>query len=660
LEHKSLAKLGVEIGDVLEVELPDDVIRRMPIVGSVQDQSDVYGSILGDVQGFVTYDTLEWLGQPLSLDRLYITVIEPADDEAHIRKVATRITDRIEKSGREVYRTSVSRGGEHPLSSIIDALLTVLTILGILVVFLSGALIANTMSALLNQHLRQIGVMKLIGATRKQIVAMYLTLIVAFGLIALLGAIPLGTWGAYEMARFVAQTINFQLQGFRVIPLAVILQVGIAVVVPPAAGIWPVLRGSRITVQKALSSTGISSQQSRTGWIDRRLDRLRILSRPLRISVRNTFRRKGRLVLTLSTLALSGAVFIAVLNTRIALNLKSEQVTQYFGADVHLDLSRDYRIDEVVREALSIEGVEGVEVWLTASAELVRGDGAPADSIGIIAPPADSRLIEPTVLAGRWLLPGDENAIAVNEAFRDDYPDVRVGDSVRLQVGGREDDWVVVGVFQYTGMGNLVAYANYAYLADELNAGRQASTYRLVTSKHSLDFQERVGAQLSAHLRDLGYKVNNVQAGESLNASTTEALGIVTSVLLVMALLTALVGSIGLAGTMSMNVMERTREIGVMRAVGAYNAVVSKLVIVEGLIIGLISYVTGTVLSFPITYLLSNVISISIFGSPAAFVFSLQGSAIWLGVMLLLSTLASALPARSATRLTIREILAYE
>jgi putative ABC transport system permease protein len=442
--------------------------------------------------------------------------------------------------------------------------------------------------------------------------------------------------------------------------LAVILQVGIAVVVPPAAGIWPVLRGSRITVQKALSSTGISSLQSRTGWIDRRLDRLRALSRPLRISVRNTFRRKGRLALTLSTLALGGAVFIAVLNTRIALNLKSEQVTQYFGADVHLDLSRDYRIDEVVREALSIEGVEGVEVWLTASAELVRGDGAPADSIGIIAPPADSRLIEPTVLAGRWLLPGDENAIAVNEAFRDDYPDVQVGDSVRLQVGGREDDWVVVGVFQYTGMGNLVAYANYAYLADELNAGRQASTYRLVTAEHSLDFQERVGAQLSAHLRDLGYKVNNVQAGESLNASTTEALGIVTSVLLVMALLTALVGSIGLAGTMSMNVMERTREIGVMRAVGAYNAVVSKLVIVEGLIIGLISYVTGTVLSFPITYLLSNVISSSIFGSPAAFVFSLQGSAIWLGVMLLLSTLASALPARSATRLTIREILAYE
>jgi putative ABC transport system permease protein len=227
-------------------------------------------------------------------------------------------------------------------------------------------------------------------------------------------------------------------------------------------------------------------------------------------------------------------------------------------------------------------------------------------------------------------------------------------------VGGREDDWVVVGVFQYTGMGNLVAYANYAYLAQELNAGRQASAYRLVTAEHSLDFQEQVGAQLSAHLRSLGYKVGSVKAGESLNASTTEALGIVTSILLVMALLTALVGSIGLAGTMSMNVMERTREIGVMRAVGAYDAVVSKLVLVEGLIIGLISYVAGTVLSFPITYLLSNVVSMSIFGSPAAFAFSLQGSAIWLGVMVLLSTLASALPARNATRLTIREVLAYE
>jgi putative ABC transport system permease protein len=620
----------------------------------------VYGNILGDLQGFITFDTLEWLHQPLSLNRLYVTVAESPNDKAHVRQVATEVTDRIEKSGREVYSTFVAPSDEHPLVSIIDALLAVLIILGVLVVFLSGSLISNTMSALLNQHLRQIGVMKLVGARRGQVIGMYLVLIVAFGIVALMAAIPLSSWGAYELSRFVADIINFKLQDFRLVPPAIVLQIVIALIVPPATGMLPVLKGSRITVHRALSSRGLGDQHRKKDWIDRQLEQLRMLSRPLRISIRNTFRRKGRLALTLFTLTLGGAIFIAVFNSQISLNLKVDQVSKYFGADVNLDFARSYRIEKVEREAMSIKGVERVEVWIRTSAELIHENGSPPDSLSIIAPPADSDLIEPTLLEGRWLLPGDESAITVNDAFWDDYPDLQVGDRLRLKIDGREDDWTVVGVFQYTGMGDLVAYANYDYLADELSVGKHASAYRIVTAEHTLGFQEYISAQLSTHFRELNFKVHRVEAGKVFNASLAEVLGILTAVLLVMALLTALVGSIGLAGTMSMNVMERTREIGVMRAIGAYNRIVSKLVIVEGLIIGLISYILGAVLSFPITFLLSNVISLSIFNSPAEFAFTAQGFLIWLAVVVLLSVLASILPARNASRLTIREVLAYE
>jgi len=660
LERKSLAVLGKDIGDEVEIELPDGTVRHMPIVGTVQDQSEVFGSILGDVMGFITHDTLEWLHQPLSLDRLYVTVAERPNDKAHIREVTAAVTDRIERSGRQVYRNEVSPRDEHPLASIIGALLSVLVILGVLVVFLSGSLIANTMSALLNQHLRQIGVMKLIGARQGQIVAMYMALIASFGAIALAGAVPLGSWGAYELARFVAEIVNFELGEYQVVPVAIVLQVVIAMVVPPAAGLLPVLRGARISVREALSSTGIAAQGSRKGWLDRQLERLRTMSRPTLISIRNTFRRKGRLALTLSTLTLGGAVFIAVFNSQVALNDKMGQVTRYFGADVNLDFSQSYRVQEVTREALSIEGVERVEVWMSTGAELVHDDGSPPDALSIIAPPADSDLVDPTLLTGRWLLPGDENAIAVNEAFWDDYPDLRVGDTLRLEIAGRENDWTVVGVFQYTGMSDLVAYANYDYLARELNVGPRASVYRIVTREHSLAYQQQVASQLNAHFRSLGFKVDKVEAGQAFNASVTDVLGILTAVLLVMAVLTALVGSIGLTGTMSMNVLERTREIGVMRAIGAYNKIVSRLVIVEGLLIGAISYLLGAVASFPITYILSNVISLAIFNSPAAFAFTIQGFGIWLGVVVLLSVIASLLPARNASQLTIREVLAYE
>jgi putative ABC transport system permease protein len=137
-------------------------------------------------------------------------------------------------------------------------------------------------------------------------------------------------------------------------------------------------------------------------------------------------------------------------------------------------------------------------------------------------------------------------------------------------------------------------------------------------------------------------------------------LNILTTFLMIMATLMAVVGSIGLMGTMSLNVMERTREIGVMRAIGASDRIITKMVIVEGLIIGLISWLAGCLLSVPIGKVMSDVISSAIFSAPIAYTFILTGVIIWLVLVLLLSALASILPARSATRLTIREVLAYE
>ena len=127
---------------------------------------------------------------------------------------------------------------------------------------------------------------------------------------------------------------------------------------------------------------------------------------------------------------------------------------------------------------------------------MLNDDGSVADNVTVIALPADSKLIVPTVLDGRWLVPGDESAIAVSEAFWADYPDLRSGDRLRLKVDGYEDDWTVVGVLQFSGMENLLAYTNYDYVSRLLDQPGQAAAYRIVTTEHSQAFQERVGALL--------------------------------------------------------------------------------------------------------------------------------------------------------------------
>jgi putative ABC transport system permease protein len=142
--------------------------------------------------------------------------------------------------------------------------------------------------------------------------------------------------------------------------------------------------------------------------------------------------------------------------------------------------------------------------------------------------------------------------------------------------------------------------------------------------------------------------------------TAVESLDTLVVFLLIMAILTAVVGSMGLTGTMGMNVLERTREIGIMRAIGADDRAVMRTVIAEGIVIGSISFVLAVILSIPFTYLLSTIVSLAIFQSAIDVVFTYLGYAIWLGLVFVLSTVASIVPARNAARLTIREVLAYE
>jgi len=155
-------------------------------------------------------------------------------------------------------------------------------------------------------------------------------------------------------------------------------------------------------------------------------------------------------------------------------------------------------------------------------------------------------------------------------------------------------------------------------------------------------------------------RVRAVETTASLRENIEYQFNIVVVLLSIMAVLIAAVGGLGLMGTMSINVLERTREIGVMRAVGASDGAVLKIFLVEGLFIGLLSWLVGALLSLPISKLLSDGVGVALVDAPLSYAFSFKGAILWLGAVLVLSGLASLLPAWSAARLTVREVLAYE
>jgi putative ABC transport system permease protein len=135
---------------------------------------------------------------------------------------------------------------------------------------------------------------------------------------------------------------------------------------------------------------------------------------------------------------------------------------------------------------------------------------------------------------------------------------------------------------------------------------------------------------------------------------------IVVAVLVLMALLLAAVGGLGLTTTMSINIMERVREIGVLRAIGATNLSVRRIVLAEGIMIGLVSWLVGVLLSWPISLFMSEQLGLALIKVPLTFHYSWLAAALWFVVLQLVAVVASLGPARSAVRLTIREVLAYE
>ncbi len=658
IERSGLELLALQVGDMLILERPDGRQRTLRIAGTVYDPTQA-PAVFAGVRGYVTPVTMEWLsGTSQNFNQLLIVSAENRDNFEHNQAVARTVYERLQRSGRDPSFPLVS-DGQHPLNTFISAMVAILGAMGVMAVLLSGFLVTNTIAALLAQQTKQIGIMKSIGARSTQITLMYIVLVLCFGLVAMILAYPLAIIVARVFASAIATFFNFDLVDTGIPAYVILIQLTISLIVPLLAALYPVIRGTRLTVRDALDSASGSGYDG-GNVIDRLFQRIRGLPRPMLFALRNTFRRKGRVILTLLTLTLGGAIFISIFSVRDSLMLTLDNIiASLFNYDVAISFQRGYREELVINEAQRIPGVVAVEPWNISSTRRIRPDNTESATITLWAVPPDSQMVRPTLIEGRWLLPGDQNAIVVSAGVLQNEPDVHVGDEIVLNIRGRDTTWRVVG--QVVTIGAVpwayVSYDVYARVARQM--GSVSSLY-LQTEPRTGAMQDQVARVLEDHLSSLGVNVSGTETGARIRADNETFFNVLIAVLLGMALLIAVVGGLGLTGTMSLNVLERTREIGVMRAIGASDRTVLQVVMVEGIVLGLLSWLLGAAISFPASIFLSQQIGRLLFTFPLDFLFSIQGALIWLVVSLVLAAVASFFPAWNAARVTVRDVLAYE
>lgn len=547
----------------------------------------------------------------------------------------------------------------------IESVGVILQSIGVIAVVLGLLLIYNTVMAIVAQQTSQIGELKAIGATSWQILFVYFTIVLAYGLVALAISVPLSLLAGNTLRQGMVAMIGLTPADWIVLPTPIIYQILICLVAPVLVATFPVMRGARVTVREAISSYGLSGGSR----LDDLLARLRWLPRTVSLALSNAFRNLGRVATTQLALAGAGLTFMAVLSARASLVFTLGGVlVQAYPYQVQLDLTEPTSLGRV-EQAAQLDGVSGVEGWRLQSATIRRAD-APEQvddpSVLLTGVPLTTESYRPTVSQGRDLQPGDTYALMMHEQQADELG-VGPGDLVLVSIpdptGERrwasQERWQVVGVLiDITSAGSALVPRETLF---DVLGSRGVNRVQLQSVDGSPEGTVTLAAQAQAFFenQDIGVQSSSTPTVNQRSEAQLANTSVVIALLLVVALIVAGVGAISLNGTLSIAVLERRREIGVLRAIGSTPGGIRAQLVIEGLVMGLLSWVIAFALSYPASLATAQLIGASL-GITVVFQYEWLGVWVWLALASVIAVIASLSPAQQAIKMSVQESLAYE
>ncbi|MBI5716254.1 MAG: ABC transporter permease [Burkholderiales bacterium] len=661
VERTAVSVLGAGVGAAITVKLPGAAAAELRIAGVVHDPSLAPAWQEQSGYAYVDRATLRRLAggaapnglqgprepheahEPHELHELRVRFQGIPEQMAAVQAAAQALAQRLTQAGMPVAEVRVPPPRRHPHQRQMETVLLLLLGFGALALLLSSVLTANALAALLARQTREIAVMKTLGARTGQLVAMYTVLVLGIGAVALLFGVPAAALGGAVFARAVATLLNLSLASEAPAAATFVVQALAALGVPLAIAALPIGRACRAGIRLAMDRHGVAGTT------------LRRVSAQWPVAWRNLARRPGRLVLTLGLLAAGGAMFMTALNVSASWELTVDKVyaTRHYDVEIRSAEGMPPSFAERVR---ALPGVRAVESWGYAPAAFARPAEVPVThvypdrghgSLAVMAPPAATAMVSFPVLRGRWLAAHDAaDAVVLNHAAAAQMPTLALGDPVWLAVDGRATRWTLVGVVEEVGA------AGVAYVGAE-GFGRTARVLRIATDARERAERAQRIRQLDDALTGWGATVQSARPLSELRTAMGDHILILIRALMALAAVMAVVGGLGLASTLSVSVLERTRELAVMKTLGATPGQLTRMILSEARAVAFTSALGALLLSLPLTALLDERVGKLGFVAPLPFAVSPAAALGWLLGVLALSWVAGWLPARAAGRASI-------
>ncbi|MDM8520812.1 FtsX-like permease family protein [Anaerolineales bacterium HSG6] len=587
--------------------------------------------------------------------------------ESKAKQAAIRLEDEIDGQNVEVFPgtpegTKIIDPTKHPAQDPIDGVFFILQVMAFAALVLGLFLVFNTITAIISQQVPQIGVLKAIGATRGQILGLYYTTVFVYGLLAVIISVPLGALGAHGLRIFMVEFMTMDVGQFGLSMRAMWIQVAICIISPLVTATPPIFKGSGITVREAISSYGLSGGG---GLVDRLMAKLAFLPRMTSMAVSNTFRNKTRVFMTQITLVGAGVLFIAVLSTQESIRFTFGPVLfDTLKANIIFNFENEERFGVIERLVKGNNSrVAGLEMWALVSGEIrPAGQSASFDdrTVTLTGIPLPSQVYGHQLRAGRWLEPTDTFALVMHQKQARKIG-VGVGDWVTLDIPlKQENNWQVVGLVNDTINPDIIIAPRKTLLIAKRQVGQGSNLY-IKTPDITPEQDIVVAARLRKRFDTQGYDLTASETDTIvlLSEDIISQFNIIIYLLLIMAVTIAIIGGISLSGVLSINILERRVEIGILRSIGASNNAIGTLFVTEGILLGWLSWLIAVPISIPFSQGLNAAVGLAV-DTEMVFSYATISIWIWLGIITVLGIVASWIPSRSAIQVSVRESLSYE
>jgi len=567
------------------------------------------------------------------------------------------IIDEFRRNGMTVNTVDVPRFDQHPHQFQLNTLIALQGSIGFLALVMGAVLISQLMQAILAQQVRQIGILKAVGATRSQIFGIYLTMVLILGVVATLIAIPIALASGFAFARFVSTVLNFNIITTTLPFSNYLLLVSIGLLLPVLFTLPIIRRGTSIPVTEALSDYGINQYTSR---LSTKTFACLPVSNSLRLSFRNLLRKKKRLAVTMFMIALGVAIFSAGFNVRQSLVVFLNDTKESMKYDVQVVLKNSISLEKLTGPFQSLNNLSQIESWSGGQGRLQSGVISATNGVGVVALPFDTKLMKWDVIEGRWLQPKDEIEVVINQRAADLLDSPVVGEMLVIGLKEKQLSARLVGVIKEFNVGKIYidkeqynVLVNPEGLVNSLMFTAKDRSYASVVDM-KMDTESRIE---KAEL-DVLYVMSQTERAKIIY----DHLDIILTVFAFLSLIVLVVSALGMASTTGINILERTREIGVMRAIGATPKTIYGIFVSEGMILNSIGISIGILAGLPLSAIAARFFGNLILGHDVSlsFAFSVEGLAITLLTILFFGWLASRIPARKAIAVSTHEALSYE